>query len=81
VTLNNDQYGDVTDTEKLTNKLREIFKDREANGAFREGTNEVEKTLFVKSPKLIKYGDVVKVIDACKIAGADPIGLQIDDLD
>jgi biopolymer transport protein ExbD len=81
VTLNNEPYGDVSDTEKLTNKLREIFKDREANGAFREGTNEVEKTLFVKSPKLVKYGDVVKVIDAAKVAGAEPIGLQIDDLD
>ena len=80
VTLNNDPYGDVSDTDKLTNKLREIFKERENNGAFREGTNEVEKTLFIKSPKSVKYGDVVKVIDAAKTAGAEPIGLQIDDL-
>ena len=80
VTLNNEPYGDVSDTEKLTNKLREIFKERESNGAFREGTNQVEKTLFIKSPKLAKYGDVVKVIDAAKTAGAEPIGLQIDDL-
>ena len=81
ITLNNEPYGDVNDTEKLTNKLQAIFKEREANGAFRENTNEVEKTLFIKSPKLVKYGEVVKVIDAAKIAGADPIGLQIDDLD
>jgi biopolymer transport protein ExbD len=81
LTLNNDPFGDVSDTEKLSNRLREIFKDREANGAFREGTNEVEKTVFIKSPKLVKYGDVVKVIDAAKLAGAEPIGLQIDDLD
>jgi biopolymer transport protein ExbD len=81
VTLNNEPFGDVNDTEKLTNKLQSIFKEREANGAFRENTNEVEKTLFIKSPKLVKYGEVVKVIDAAKIAGADPIGLQIDDLD
>ncbi len=80
VTLNNEPYGDVSDTEKLTNKLREIFKERENNGAFREGTNEVEKTLFIKSPKLVRYGDVIKVIDAAKFAGAEPIGLQIDDL-
>jgi biopolymer transport protein ExbD len=81
ITLNNEPYGDVNDTEKLTNKLQAIFKEREANGAFREGTNEVEKTLFIKSPKLVKYGEVVKVIDAAKVAGAEPIGLQIDDLD
>ena len=81
ITLNNEPYGDVNDTEKLTNKLQAIFKEREANGAFREGTNEVEKTLFIKSPKVVKYGEVVKVIDAAKVAGAEPIGLQIDDLE
>jgi biopolymer transport protein ExbD len=80
VTLNNEAYGDVADTEKLRNKLSEIFKEREANGVFRENTNEVEKTLFIKSPKTVRYGDVVRVIDAVKSAGAQPIGLQIDDL-
>ena len=80
VTLNNENFGDVSDTEKLSNKLKEIFKERENNGVFREGTNEVEKTIFLKSPKSVRYGDVVKVIDAAKAAGASPIGLQIDDL-
>ncbi len=80
VTLNNEAFGDVSDTEKLTNRLREIFKERENNGAFREGTNQVEKTIFIKSPKSVRYGDVVSVIDAVKFAGAEPIGLQIDDL-
>ncbi|MBX7055917.1 MAG: biopolymer transporter ExbD [Pyrinomonadaceae bacterium] len=80
VTLNNEPFGDVTDTQKLSDKLKEIFKQREDNGVLREGTNEVEKTLFIKSPKSVRYGDVVKVIDASKAAGASPIGLQIDDL-
>ena len=80
ITLNNDPYGDVSDTDKLSNKLREIFKERESNGVFRENTNEVEKTIFIKSPKSVRYGDVIKVIDAAKAAGASPIGLQIDDL-
>jgi biopolymer transport protein ExbD len=80
LTLNNEALGNVTDTEALTNRLSTIFKEREANGSFREGTNEVEKTLFLKSPRSIRYGDVVKVIDAVKVAGASPIGLQIDDL-
>ncbi len=80
ITLNNEPFGDVSDTEKLSNRLREIFKERENNGVFRENTNEVEKTIFIKSPKSVRYGDVVKVIDAAKTAGASPIGLQIDDL-
>ena len=80
ITLNNDAYGDVTNTDALNTKLHQIFKDRTDNGVFREGTNEIEKTVFIKSPKSVHYGDVVKVIDAAKEAGASPIGLQIDDL-
>jgi len=80
VTLNNEAAGDVSDASALTSKLQEIFKQRENNGVFRENTNEIEKTIFIKSPKSSKYGDVVKVIDAAKLAGASPIGLQVDDL-
>jgi biopolymer transport protein ExbD len=78
--LNNIPMGSIDDPSPLTNRLLEEFKTRENTGAFREGTNEVEKTLFIKSPTSVKYGDVVKVIDAVKIAGASPVGLQIDDL-
>lgn len=80
ITLNNEPFGDVSDTEKLYNKLSEIFRERTNNGVFRENSNEIEKTIFIKSPKSVRYGDVVKVIDAAKNAGASPIGLQIDDL-
>lgn len=79
--LNQDDIGDISDTAPLTAKLEETFKDREARGILREGTNEVEKTVFIKAPKSVKYGDVVKAIDAVKLAGAQPIGLQIDDLE
>jgi biopolymer transport protein ExbD len=79
--LNTDDIGDVSDTAPLTAKLEEVFKDRESRGVLREGTNEVEKTIFIKAPKSVKYGDVVKVIDAVKLGGAQPIGLQIDDLE
>lgn len=79
--LNQDDIGDVSDTAPLTGKLEETFKYREQNGVLREGTNEVEKTVFIKAPKSVKYGDVVKAIDAVKLAGAEPIGLQIDDLE
>ena len=80
ISLNNESAGTVDDPTALTAKLTDIFNQRTTNGVFREGTNEVEKTIFIKSPTLVKYGDVVKVIDAAKMAGASPIGLQIDDL-
>lgn len=80
VKLNNDAAGNTSDTADLETKLSTIFKDREGNGVYREGTNEVEKTVFLKAPKGVTYGEVVKVIDAVKLAGAQPVGLQIDDL-
>jgi biopolymer transport protein ExbD len=80
ITLNNEPVGDVSDPSPLTAKLAEIFKQREINGVLRENSNEIEKTVFIKAPTSVRYGDVVKVIDAAKSAGASPIGLQIDDL-
>src|SRR5688500_3612637 len=80
LTLNNESAGTIDDPAALTGKLSSIFEQRAANGVFREQSNEVEQTIFITSPTLAKYGDVVKVIDAAKMAGASPIGLQIDDL-
>ena len=81
VSLNNQDAGDVSDASPLTAKLKDIFDQRTTNGVFREGTNEIEKTIFIKSSASVKYGDVVKVIDAAKSAGASPIGLQVDSLE
>jgi biopolymer transport protein ExbD len=80
VKLNKDEFGDTSDTSELGNKLLSIFKERESNLVYKDGTNEIEKTVFVKAPKAVKYGEVVKLIDAIKLAGATPVGLQIDDL-
>lgn len=80
VNLNNESAGDTSDTKALEDRLTNIFKERESGGVYRENTNEVEKTVFIKAPKGVKYGEVVKVIDGVKASGAQPVGLQIDDL-
>lgn len=80
IKLNAENIGNVTDTGNLSQRLAQTFQEREQQGVFREGTNEVEKTVFIKAPRASRYTDVVKVIDAVKAAGAQPIGLQIDDL-
>ena len=80
LSLNNEPAGTVDEPDALINSLKSIFQQREANDVRREGTNEIEKTIFIKSPTSIKYGDVARVIDAVKMAGAQPVGLQIDDL-
>lgn len=72
--------GTIENPEKIIEKLRETFDLRERGGILRPGSNEVEKTVFIKAPKNINYGSIAKVVDAVKLSGAEPIGLQIDDL-
>lgn len=78
--LNQDEIGSVNDTGNLSSTLAALFQQRKVERAYRPGTDEVERTVFIKAPRSLKYGDVVKVIDAIKGAGANPVGLQIDDL-
>lgn len=40
-----------------------------------------DKTVFIRAPRQMSYGDVVKVIDIAKGVGAQPIGLQVDQLE
>jgi biopolymer transport protein TolR len=72
--------GTADDTSPLIAKLRSTFEQREANGVLDE-RGKVLKILFIKAPKNIGYGNVVKVIDAVKTAGAEPVALQIDYLE
>lgn len=87
--LNQDSLGSVNDTTPLAQRLAAVFKDRLSQRAYKVGfetrtelkeEDRIEKTVFVKAPRATKYGDVVKVIDAIKGAGANPVGLQVDDL-
>lgn len=39
------------------------------------------KAVSIKAPKALAYGDVIKVVDVAKGAGAFPIGLQIEGLE
>ena len=64
----------------MLEELKEIFTYREKSGVFEENSNKVVKAVIVKVPRSVKYGNVLKIIDAVKSSGADPTVLQIDDL-
>ncbi|HEX8887934.1 MAG TPA: biopolymer transporter ExbD [Pyrinomonadaceae bacterium] len=74
-------YGTVDNTAVLAAKLHRVLQDRDARHVTNGLSDEVVKTVFVKAPESFKYGDVVKVIDAVKGAGAKPVGLQVDALE
>lgn len=84
-----DDMGTVEDPAKLSIFLTSLFKQRQANHAYRSdmlsridlpADVRVEKTVFIKASRSIPYGEVAKVIDGVKGAGAAPVGLQLDDL-
>jgi biopolymer transport protein ExbD len=87
--LNQDAMGSVNDTGALSVRLQQVFQQRKELRAYKPGMEtrsdlpeeeRIEKTVFVKAPRSLHYGEVVKVIDAIKGAGANPVGLQVDDL-
>jgi biopolymer transport protein ExbD len=90
LTLNSlTEMGTVDDMTPLSAKLREVLRERLNNRAYRPdmisrvdltGPERIEKTVFIKAPRNIPYGEVTRVIDGLKGAGASPIGLQLDNL-
>lgn len=89
VQINREPMGDAMDTAKLTHALTQIFEQRKEQRAFKPGretrtdlpeAERVEKTIIIKPQRSTPYGQVVRLIDAARGAGAGPIVLQIDDL-
>jgi len=81
--------GSIDDGGAVTARLSQEFTERKLTGSWKAGAEDhpelsaderFEKTVFVKAPRAIHYGEVAKVIDGVKGAGASPIGLQIDEL-
>ena len=85
-----DFIGTTTETTRLTAELAEQFKRRVEAGTWRSDAaglfslpplERIERTVFIKAPRSLRYGEVARVVDALKGVGANPIGLQIDDLE
>jgi biopolymer transport protein ExbD len=81
--------GSIYDTSKLSSMLVDVFQQRLKNHAYSEQLRDridvpeemrIERTVFIKAPRSLPYADVVRVLDGIKGAGANPVGLQIDDL-
>jgi biopolymer transport protein ExbD len=80
----------VNDPGPIGSALATEFKGRKEQQVWKEGfqgrtdlppDERIERTVFIKAPETFKYGDVVKVIDTVKGAGANPVGLQTEALE
>ncbi|MBD0324781.1 MAG: biopolymer transporter ExbD [Pyrinomonadaceae bacterium] len=85
-----EDMGTTSDTSKLSATLVDTFQRRKEARTFSPelvnrfdlaDDERVMKTVFIKAPRSITYGEVARVIDSIKVAGANPVGLQIDNLD
>lgn len=81
--------GTLDDMSKLTKRLVSVFDQRTRNHSYRADMvnrfdlpedARIEKTVFIKAPRTLRYGEVARVMDGLKGTGATPIGLQLDDL-
>ena len=81
--------GTVDDVTPLNLKLKAVFDERLRNRAYRFDMaartdvpefERIQKTVFIKAPRSITYGEVMRVVDGLKGSGAKPIGLQLDNL-
>jgi len=80
ILLNNESAGSLLKPEPLAIQLTKIFKAREVNGVFREGGNEVEKSVVIFMPMNDrKLSDLITIAKVVWAPGADPIDLVMDD--
>ncbi len=79
----------VGDAGAVAARLAAEWRDRKLAGDWRAGMEtrpdlppdeRIERTVFVRAQRSTRYGEVAKVIDAVKGAGAQPVGLQTDAL-
>lgn len=76
--LNQESQGTIADTSQLKNRLLDRFEYRTK---YRDvGTNEIEKTVFVDAACSLRFGDIMKIVDVVKQAGAAPTKLKIDEV-
>lgn len=79
----------VEEPGEVASRIAREWRERIASGTWKEGfesradlapDNRIERTVFVRAPASLRYGEVARVIDAVKGAGAEPVGLQTDAL-
>ena len=79
----------VEEPGEVAARLAREWRERIAAGTWKEGfearvdlapDSRIERTVFVRAPASLRYGEVARVIDAIKGAGAEPVGLQTDAL-
>jgi hypothetical protein len=82
--LNGAPMGTLNDTNPLRARLSEMLAERAETYVYPGRLDlrlailenrQIEKTVFIKAPRSMSYGEVTDLINVVREAGADPIGL------
>jgi biopolymer transport protein ExbD len=74
-------FGSINDPAPLIAKLSEVFQKRREASNTPTGNGQIKRLVFLKAPRSMPYGEIAKVVDSIKTAGAAPVGLQVDALE
>jgi TonB family protein len=78
VRLNQEDEGTLNDLGALRARLGKIFEERKQSNVLRIGTDEVEKTVIVKSSAYLNEAELSKVVSEVKAAGASPVRVMTE---
>ena len=84
--LNNLQLGTLNDTSDLKAALRRLFELREEMHVYAPPElslsvpkyRQIERTICIKAPRSLSYGEVADLIAVVRETGADPVGLIVE---
>lgn len=82
IALNTEDMGTTSDLSKLSETLKNLFKERRAEHAYRVGMEtrtdvaeeeRLEKTVYILAEDSVKAAEFLKVVSAVHATGADPV--------
>src|SRR4030095_16043734 len=78
LSLNQEKLGTTSDTSALSKMLSQVMKNRREQRVARHGTGQIETTIYLDAERAIGIGDVIKVVEVAKEAGALPVFVAIN---
>ncbi|MGI8668374.1 MAG: ExbD/TolR family protein [Aridibacter sp.] len=78
IKLNSENTGDVSEIRFLQERLTKLFQERKEAGVYETHNWKVVKAVGIKADSSIKYSDFMKVLEAVKQSGAEPIVLLFE---
>ena len=74
------EFGNINNTTELVNELEQVFQNRTYHRMLAENSGEIDKKVVLVTTHSLKYGEIIKVIDAIKASGANQIVLGVNEL-